>query len=613
MSEEQLEQHLEDKKSAPLSQTIGFGAGTFLTLGTIDLLAHLGPTGLVVGGIVAFVAAQHGPELANQVKEAFPSLPPSRQPGIEQPRRSMGRSLIDRALGRFPAEDRAPAEDDEEYLVADPEEIEQSAESSALDDEGAAFAQKALQKGVPGVARLTLDQIVRHIEPNSYKIYIGRSLTRPGNPAIPISFYKRHIKIIGASQYGKSSMAAALLEIITRTHDPRHVLVALLDREDQTSKLFATIAHRAQVFVDGRPVVLHARTPEQVLAYLGYLIQVMEYRYTLSKTEMLQEPLILVYLEEFIALKDYFKSRIDAVWKEEKEQAKRDYVDLVFRIKELARRGLKAGMQLLMCAQCDYRDDDLQEALINVTAGMSFCVRVTAAQAAGFYQTELLARNAKEDNKGQAVVEMPDCKDLVLVPEYDLEQRLITLEKAELAEAKRQGKSADEACARPWQRMTSSQPASGTPSTPVYASQAEQVTHLPMQPPRALRLAETAARHLGTLPGDLRAALDVYRPGMSYRDLGKALRCDDGEARMVWQELRRRGLLHVYEEQEPAERAIPPKPQKPVSEESELERALHAYDQGNTTLDALAVALGKTSWTVRPLYAQVKRLREHAS
>jgi hypothetical protein len=77
-----------------------------------------------------------------------------------------------------------------------------------------------------------------------------------------------------------------------------------------------------------------------------------------------------------------------------------------------------------MCAQVDYRDDDLQEALVNVTSGLSFCVRVSAAQAAGFYQTELLTRNAKEDMVGQAVVEMPDCKDLILAPDFDLKARL---------------------------------------------------------------------------------------------------------------------------------------------------------------------------------------------
>jgi hypothetical protein len=79
MGEEQLNEQLEDQKPVPLSQSLGFGAGTFLTVGAVDLLAHLGPTGLVVGGILAYVAAKHGPELASQAKEAFPQSHPGNQ------------------------------------------------------------------------------------------------------------------------------------------------------------------------------------------------------------------------------------------------------------------------------------------------------------------------------------------------------------------------------------------------------------------------------------------------------------------------------------------------------------------------------------------------------
>ncbi len=85
MGEEHLNEQLEDQKPVPLSQSLGFGVGTFLTVGAVDLLAHLGPTGLVVGGILAYVAAKHGPELASQAREALLSVP-SRQPGIEAPK-----------------------------------------------------------------------------------------------------------------------------------------------------------------------------------------------------------------------------------------------------------------------------------------------------------------------------------------------------------------------------------------------------------------------------------------------------------------------------------------------------------------------------------------------
>src|SRR5207248_9328229 len=90
-------------------------------------------------------------------------------------------------------------------------------------------------------------------------------------------------------------------------------------------------------------------------------------------------------------------------------------------------------VQLLMCAQVDYRDDDFQEALINITGGMSFCVRTSAALAAGFTRTDLLKRNVEADAKGQAVVETPDCKDLVLAPEFDLKRKLLAFEQARQA------------------------------------------------------------------------------------------------------------------------------------------------------------------------------------
>jgi FtsK/SpoIIIE family len=279
--------------------------------------------------------------------------------------------------------------------------------------------------------RLSIEEICAHVEFNSYTIFIGRSLTRPGSPAVPITTYERHFKFIGASQKGKSSMAAAFLEIITRTHDPEHVILALLDLEDQTSKLFADKPHIAELLIDDKPLLLHAHNREQVVEYLNHIVALMDYRYSLSKHEVIDGPILLVYIEEFLALKKYLRKKIDAAPDREAERkAKKLYADFTYAISEIASRGLKVRIQLLLCAQVDYRDEDkeLQEALINVDAGMSFCVRPTAAQAAGFYHNELLNRNYEDDKVGQAVVEMSDCKDLVLAPQFDLEQKLLDLE-----------------------------------------------------------------------------------------------------------------------------------------------------------------------------------------
>ena len=68
MSEEEIQAPSEKSTAVPLSQSMKYGAGTFLTIGAIDLLAHLGPTGLVVGGLGAIVAGRHGPEIYAQVR-----------------------------------------------------------------------------------------------------------------------------------------------------------------------------------------------------------------------------------------------------------------------------------------------------------------------------------------------------------------------------------------------------------------------------------------------------------------------------------------------------------------------------------------------------------------
>src|SRR5258708_24540013 len=126
MSEEQpREEQPEDQHHVPLTQTLGFGAGTFLAAGMVDLVAHLGPTGLVVGGIAAYVASQHGPELASRVREALPSPAPlaTKQAGkAHTPRRNGGgRSLLDRALGRFPEAEDMRLEEVDTILVDESE------------------------------------------------------------------------------------------------------------------------------------------------------------------------------------------------------------------------------------------------------------------------------------------------------------------------------------------------------------------------------------------------------------------------------------------------------------------------------------------------------------
>src|SRR5260221_12119538 len=115
------EEQPQEQPPTKLSHSLGYGAGTFLVAGMVDLLAHLGPPGLVVGGIIAYAAARHGPELVEQVREKLPS-PTSPQAARQRSnapalRRESGgkRTLLDRALGRFP-------EEEDTIIVEEPEE-----------------------------------------------------------------------------------------------------------------------------------------------------------------------------------------------------------------------------------------------------------------------------------------------------------------------------------------------------------------------------------------------------------------------------------------------------------------------------------------------------------
>src|SRR5207244_2743672 len=102
-------------------------------------------------------------------------------------------------------------------------------EQEALPEDDAVFFSQDEQSQPLPFRRITLEEIITHTERNSYQVVLGRSLSLPGGRARRISFYKRHLKIIGASQKGKSSMAAYMIDAISESHDPWVVQFAILD------------------------------------------------------------------------------------------------------------------------------------------------------------------------------------------------------------------------------------------------------------------------------------------------------------------------------------------------------------------------------------------------
>lgn len=132
--EERLAEQSEEQPPVPLAQSLSCGVSTFLAAGVVDLVGHLGLTGLVVGGIAAYAASQHGPQLLEQVRGTWPTRPSS--PQGEAPRTLASesgngkRSLLDRALGRFPIYEQASLEDVETVVVDEPRETPRASSRS---------------------------------------------------------------------------------------------------------------------------------------------------------------------------------------------------------------------------------------------------------------------------------------------------------------------------------------------------------------------------------------------------------------------------------------------------------------------------------------------------
>jgi len=266
-------------------------------------------------------------------------------------------------------------------------------------------------------ARPQVRDLVALVERNSFEVPIGESLIENGT--VIVSIEDVHVKIIGSSRKGKSCLAAAIIDMLTQTHDPHVLKVALLDLENKTSKIFAQLGeHIAVVPTSTGRVVMHARNAKDSANYLHHIRNEMDRRYALPEHEQEMQPHILVYIEEFLSLKKH------------RDLDKYDREILVDDLNELAIRGLKVLIHLMVCAQVDYADEDLQAFSNNFGLNMSFAVRPQAAMAAGFVCSDLLASNWRTKEPGQCVVEGTGCNDLVAAPDYDVKAKLKMLSNA---------------------------------------------------------------------------------------------------------------------------------------------------------------------------------------
>lgn len=272
--------------------------------------------------------------------------------------------------------------------------------------------------------RPKIEEIVDALSEDELEFSTGRSLT--SNELIKIPLAGKHIKIIGASQMGKTSLIAAILEQIRQKYDRSMVRLVILDLEDMTGNLFEDDPLILEMHVQDEVRKLHARNPVEVATMLTWLDDVMQYRYGLIQRRGIayveKLPRILIYFEEFLDWKKTLAQRVP-------DEDLRN--DAMAAINTLSTRGLKVGMHLLICAQVDYADAELKAAMAQfVGINVAFGVKPKAAEAAGFVDSERLKENYAAKVPGRYVIEMIGGGDTGISPEFNVREKLKALQAA---------------------------------------------------------------------------------------------------------------------------------------------------------------------------------------
>jgi hypothetical protein len=250
-----------------------------------------------------------------------------------------------------------------------------------------------------------LDDFYEAIPYNSLQTGLGAKL---GNgelvtAGIPESV---HYKLIGGSGFGKSCLAAGMLDIACSTNSPDVLRIALLDLEWKTARLFEHLPHVYEVRNGARHIRMVGRDADEVAARLGTLKQELNRR----AAGGIEKPLLLVYVEEMLSLQ----------YEVDPDLQKQMLADLNI----LALRGRKYGIFFLACMQVDYSNKELREAKGMFRTRAGFAIDPPAARASGFVNSTLVKENFQRGRPGQYLLEKPAFSELLLAPRYDVASKV---------------------------------------------------------------------------------------------------------------------------------------------------------------------------------------------
>lgn len=611
-------------------QQVLLTGGTLLTSGIIDVAAHAGPTGVVIGLLTTFVVARHSNDIldalvpgrgAAHVADITAGVVKAAVPHSEEYDDQSVPSKLKRLFGLQSRTSAQPkVERDEDVLFApDQEEPEQqhtrqpqtlhpqvSCPQKGVRDEDVLLApdqeeseqQDTEQRRAMSRPEQEITTVAIYVGPDQRLVlYLGPNFLPDINMIV-----REGIFACGVKGSGKTGVLAKIIEqiaLISARLDPlkRGIPLVVFDKEGDLESLLEILPnghsadpehwYTAEKIITGRlQVVVNLqawlKAEEAARGIIELVNDLIMYTSAIEQGKRLPCP---AFLDEA----QYWLPQ-DSVSYLSKETQK----ELVDAFNILLSTGRKRGLTPFIFTQ-RIAQIDKNVISLGVQIFMRQVIDNDQKRCMDYIRTDIISdkKYLAQLSEGQGIVCLP--KGVQLVVHFDERQS------THISHAPTVDRILTYSAQTVQGQLTQ---AASTTERPCFVREAPK-----RQPGETERLRHPAAG----LPPVLRSALEVYVPGMTYRDLGTKLGYSDGEAREIWQELRRRGLLRTAPESTERGEAPEPPSQRAPRQKSELDLALEAYDAGNTTIDALAVALGKTSWTVRPLYAQVKRLREHAS
>ena len=223
-----------------------------------------------------------------------------------------------------------------------------------------------------------------------------------------------HFKLIGSSGFGKSCLAASILDQAIKLNGPDVLQIALLDLEHKTSVLFEDAPHLVEYkAAGGRRVPLASTNADEVATHLGHLKSILDQRAKLNEYDLQQQPVILIYVEEMLSLQYEVDPKLLS--------------QMLADLSVLALRARKYRMFLLACAQTDYSTPELKNAQKQFRSRIAFAVDVTSARAAGFMSSDLIKQNfmTAEKGDGHFVLEYPGYAGICVAPAFDVRAMLL--------------------------------------------------------------------------------------------------------------------------------------------------------------------------------------------